>query len=116
MNIRECYDAFGGSFNDVYERFGGSEDFVRMFILKFPKDESMNTLEKAIEEGNAEEAFRAAHTLKGLCANLAITRLRESVSELTEQLRGRTLDTYQDAYEKAKEDYKLTIDAIAQLD
>ena len=40
-----------------------------------------------MEAGNREEAFRAAHTIKGICANLAFNTLLASSEELTEALR-----------------------------
>ncbi len=40
------------------------------FALKFLDDESMDKLEAAMAVGDAEEAFMAAHTLKGVSQNL----------------------------------------------
>ena len=39
--------------------------------------------------GNYEDAFRGAHTLKGVCQNLSFDRLYEASNELTELLRDR---------------------------
>ncbi len=39
--------------------------FIKKFVLKFLDDNSYANLKEAIAAGNVEEAFRAAHTLKG---------------------------------------------------
>ena len=38
-------------------------------------------------QNNAEEAFRAVHTLKGICLNLGFDTLYKASFELTEKLR-----------------------------
>ena len=87
MNIRECYDTIGADFEDVL----GSESLIQRFALKFIDDGSYNELTEALAEKNAERAFRAAHTLKGICLNLGLKNLYTVSSELTEKLRGESL-------------------------
>ena len=43
-----------------------------------------------MENKNYEDAFRGAHTLKGVCQNLSFDHLYEVSNELTELLRDRT--------------------------
>lgn len=64
-----------------------------------------------------EEAFRAAHTLKGVSQNLAFTPLVKSVSALTEQLRNRTEygDDIEPLLQQVKEDYNNTLSMINSL-
>ena len=47
-----------------------NEAFIKKFVLKFLDDNSYANLKEAIAAGNVEEAFRAAHTLKGVCLSL----------------------------------------------
>lgn len=44
----------------------------------------------AVRTQDAETAFRAAHTLKGVALNLGLTDLAEAAAAMTEALRGRT--------------------------
>ncbi len=111
MTVRECYEKIGSDFDEVLGRLG-SEGMVKRFALKFPDDPSYLKLVKAVEEQNAEEAFRAAHTLKGICLNLGLDRLYKVSSELTEKLRGRKFDGYEAIYEEVKQEYQNTINAI----
>ena len=85
---------------------------MRKFLLKFLDDKSYADLERTLSEGDYKEAFRAAHTLKGVAANLAFTELMERVSELTEQLRPCTEPADEVLYQKVVESYDLTIQAI----
>lgn len=86
MTVRECYELIGGDYEDVLGRLL-SEARVQKFALMFLKDPSIGQLRNAMESGNCENAFRAAHTLKGICANLGFTSLWEKSSDITELLR-----------------------------
>ena len=86
MLLKECYDAFGGSYESVKERIS-KDEIIEKFVKKFLTDQSYSNLCQAVEEENYEEAFKAAHSLKGVCANLGFVNLTASVSELTELLR-----------------------------
>lgn len=86
MNTEECYRKIGGDYEDVLARFG-SETLVTRFALQFLKDTSYDDLQKALESRDAEAAFRAAHTIKGLCSNLGFTALWQASGQLCERLR-----------------------------
>lgn len=114
MNLETCYTALGGNYEGVLGRLR-SERLVLKFVLKFLNDGSYELLCRAMEEQNHEEAFRAAHTLKGVSQNLDFTKLYESSSRLTESLRngwGEGADTYM---EQVKADYQRTVAAIQEL-
>lgn len=79
-----------GGFNvgEAMNRFMNSEQLWIKFLKKFKADMSFRDLVKAIEENDGEKAFAAAHTLKGITGNLAMSRLNALISEQTEHLRG----------------------------
>ena len=87
MTIRECYEKTGSDYESILKRFG-SEAMIQRFALKFLKDGSFSDLKNALEAKDGERAFRAAHTLKGVCINLGFDRLYNVSAELTEKLRG----------------------------
>jgi len=117
MTLQECYETLGGNYADVFGRFR-KEGLIRKFVLKFLNDPSYDALCKGIENKNQEEAFRAAHTLKGVCQNLAFIQLYESSRDLTEQLRpGRDMEQVDSQlFVRVQEDYHRTVDAIRLLD
>ena len=89
MTVRECYEELGSDFDKVLSRLV-SEALVKKFALKFLDDPSFGQLETALADKDAETAFRAAHTLKGICLNLGFDNLFAPSQELTEKLRGAT--------------------------
>lgn len=122
MTLREMYETLGGNYDNVLGRLM-SEQLINKFVRLFQKDESFDNLKRSFTEKNHAEAFRAAHTLKGVAQNLGFDRLFETSSELTEFLRGRedglTGDNYEKAgilYDNVKTEYDKTIAAIAELD
>ena len=86
MTIKQCYQAMGADFEEISQRIP-SEAMIRKFAVKFPEDKSFAELTKALEQGDVETAFRAAHTIKGLCLTLGFSHLTAPASELTELLR-----------------------------
>ena len=119
MTIQECYSAFGGDYADVKERLC-SDALIRRFIGRFLSDDSYVMLCRAMEAGQCADAFRAAHTLKGVSANLSMTGLCASAGRLTELLRTATACIPPEAapvMADVSREYALTVDAIrAYLD
>ena len=88
MTVKECYEQMGSDYEGVLGRLG-SEAIVKRFALKFLQDPSFAQLKESLAKNDGEEAFRAAHTLKGVCLNLGFDELFEVSAELTEKLRER---------------------------
>lgn len=111
MTLQECYASFGGDYEGLVSRVMG-ETYAEMFAMKFLKDGSFATLVEAMEKEDYESAFRAAHTLKGVCANLGIAKLQEVASALTEQLRAGGKPTDMSLLDRTKEEYQKAADAL----
>ena len=114
MTIQECYQKLDGDFDQAEKRLS-SEALIMRFLTKFLDDGSFSQLCIAMEEGDRDKAFRAAHTLKGVSGNLSLSRLYLSVSQLTEVLRYESECIPADAAPLLKEvtrDYRLTVNAI----
>ncbi len=114
MDLKECYEAIGGDFSGAITRLR-SEKLVTKLVLKFLADPSFPALEEAMRTANQEEAFRAAHTLKGLSLNLGFTRLGDSSSRLTEALRNTIQPEAASLFEEVAADYAETASAIQAL-
>ena len=114
MTIQECYQKISGDYEAVLKRLM-SPNLVRKFIGKFLEDDSYQKLCEEMDAGNREEAFRAAHTLKGVCRNLGIERLAGSAEIITEVLRKEQETVPEEAaalLEDVKKDYQEAAEAI----
>ena len=114
MNINECYQAMGADYEEVFGRLR-NERLITKFVLKFPGDPSFSQLQSTLEEKNVEEAFRAAHTLKGVAKNLGFTPLYEATATLTEVLRAGNLPEDDNMMNAVAKEYERTVAAIEQL-
>lgn len=86
MTLEEFYQKFGGDYKDVMARLQ-NENLISRLVVKFLADPSYQNLCDALKEENYGEAFRAVHTLKGLCLNFSFGSLTDSSINLTELLR-----------------------------
>ena len=91
MTLSETYDKMGGDYKDVIGRFY-SADLIQRFLKKFPDDPSYHNLCEAFAQNDVKAAFCAAHTLKGICQNLAIANLAQPLCTMTELLRAEQLE------------------------
>lgn len=115
MTIEECYARMGADYEDVLRRLG-KEERVKRFLGFLPGDASYSSLCGALEAGNAEEAFRAAHSLKGICMNLGLAKLLRSVNSLTEELRGGAItQAAAPLAEQVQKDYRMTMQCIQEF-
>mgnify|MGYP002603774177 CR=1 FL=1 len=115
MTVKECYEQMGSDYEGVLERLG-SEAIVKRFALKFLQDPSFAQLKESLAKNDGEEAFRAAHTLKGVCLNLGFDELFEVSAELTEKLRERETAGSEELFQKVSEKYQKTVMAIQGLE
>lgn len=112
MNLEECYSRAGADYADVMRRFM-SEERIDKFLRMFLRDENFENLCEAMRTGSYEEAFRAVHTMKGICMNLSLTALLDSCVALTENLRaGKPDEKTVQYFTRAKEEYCRTTAAI----
>lgn len=111
MTLQECYAALGGDYEEVTGRLRSAR-LVQKFVLKFLNDPSYDNLIRSMEEQAYDEAFRAAHTIKGVCQNLSFTTLYESSSRLSEALRSGYSPEAPALVEEVSRDYRQAVDAI----
>lgn len=111
MTLQECYAAMGGSYEDAIGRLR-SDRLIQKFVLKFLDDGSFGLLCQSMKDKNYAEAFRAAHTIKGVCQNLSFTKLQDSSGRLCESLRGGYTPEADGLLEETAADYRQTVDAI----
>ena len=93
--------AYGANTQEGLQRCVNNESFYIRMVRMIPGDPNFQKLYDAIDAGNLDTAFEAAHALKGSTGNLSLTPIFAPVSEITELLRART-----------QTDYSALVDAI----
>lgn len=114
MTVEKFYEYIGGDYAGTKARLMTDERIAR-FVNKFPADGSYQLLLDSLAAGNVGEAFRAAHTIKGVAQNLGFTSLYTVAEEVTEILRAGSL-AVEDKMPELSASYKQTIDAINQIE
>jgi HPt (histidine-containing phosphotransfer) domain-containing protein len=112
MSLQTCYAALGGDYEGTLGRFL-SEPLLQKFVLKFLDDGSFALLLRSLDENDYQEAFRAAHTLKGVSQNLGFTPLQHASGRLAEALRpGAWTPELEELTRQVEVDYRQTVSAI----
>ncbi len=115
MTLFEFYNSLGESLDEVLGRLR-LESRIAKYLGLFLNDPSFDELKNAFAKNDAKTAFRAAHTLKGVAANLGLNKLSSSSSVLTEDLRpGSFTANSQDLLENVELDYIAAVEGIKQL-
>lgn len=112
MTVKECYDRIGGSYDEAKSRLLDDTRIAR-FLGIFLRDQSFRSITEALEKKDYGEAFKGAHSLKGVSRNMAFSALSDAVEALTEDLRGgNSSENTMNLYEQTKRNYELTVQAI----
>lgn len=82
--------AYGANVEEGLGRCMGLEQVYLDLVATIPGEKSFELLADALEKHDLDAAFDAAHALKGIVGNLALTPLYEPLYEITELLRVRT--------------------------
>nr|WP_294681341.1 Hpt domain-containing protein [uncultured Anaerotignum sp.] len=117
MTVSEFYQAVAGDYADACSRFQNDET-IKRFLKMLPKDNSMELLTEAMQNAETQQAFRGAHTLKGIALNLSLTALANACSAMTELLHGSTALPAEAtaAYDAVSREYAKVIKALEALD
>ena len=114
MTVQECYEAIGGNYQEAIGRMM-DDARVKRFSGMFLKDTSFQELCTYMDANDVEMAFRAVHTLKGVCANLSLTKLFDTANAMTEVIRKKDMATAQEMFPQLVQDYELVAAKIKEL-
>lgn len=112
LTMRECYELLGEDYDSVIQRLECDEETVEPAICEFLYDEHFAAFVGAMNEHSVEKAFRAAHTMKGIAANLGFEKLRSVFDEITEDLRRSDYDSAQKLLIAAGKEYIRVISVL----
>ena len=94
------------------ERFMQNEELFFRCLKKFPNDVNYRKLIDSLESEDVGGAFEAAHSLKGVTANLGLNNLFDELKPMVEVLRKDSLDVDKENIERFKRFYEEAIEVI----
>lgn len=116
MTVKECYEKMGADYEDVKERMM-TDKMIYKYNKKFLEMREVTLLQQNLQKADYEEAFRMAHSIKGMCLNLGYASLFEASSALCEELRGGAPTSDLGPLLKAvTENYEKVIGCIGEMD
>lgn len=115
MEVKTFYEQLGMGYEDVSGRLG-SDALIKKFVIRFLDDASFTRLRDGLQENDGEKAFRAAHTLKGICLNLSFDTLYKPCAEITEALRdGRITEGCDILFLEVEKEYNRLTKAVRSI-
>ncbi len=108
---KELIDA-GVDYDSALERFVGRSELYQKFLGKFLDDSVFFNLKENLEKEDAAEAFKCAHTLKGLSANLGLNNISKYVIPLVEVLRKGSMEGCHEMFEDVEREYEKVCEII----
>ena len=97
LNHRDIIPRMGDNvvyvdFTEGIKRVMNNAKLYIKLLTKFKNDTKLDDLETAIVEGDLEKAQGAAHTIKGIAANLSLTELFKQCLEIETQIKAKAVD------------------------
>lgn len=114
MTVKEFYDFIGGGYEEMFGKFRSDERIVR-FLGMFQRDQSFAQLKEALNNDDCQQAFVAAHTLKGVSMNLCLHDVITQAVSITEALRAENILLAKQLFPDVEAVYNKTIEALASL-
>ena len=114
MDIKKFYLDTGSD----YQRASSimmNDMLIERMIKKFMDTNSYGSLIKAYEANDIKQVFSLSHALKGVAGNLALTKLFEIASELTEATRNKEEVNIDNEISKLKSIYQNIVETYNSL-
>ena len=98
---------------EALHRIGGSMDLYKRLLNQFTGGDHITPLEEALNSGAMDDAAHLLHTLKGVSANLSLTKLSATAGELERNIKNGL--EYFDTFAELKDIYYTTEQQIAEV-
>lgn len=96
----------------VLQRLSGNEELYEALLGSFLNDTTMDELKFSIEKQDWNEAFTAAHAMKGLAGNFGFVPLFHRTGELVLAIRKGKIKEINETLKKVEDSYIDIINAI----
>lgn len=114
--LKILFEDYGGDYTGTMSRFLGNENLYYKILPKLFQDDNLQKLGEALNAGNLDDAFMAAHTLKGVSANLGLIPLYDAVCAIVEPLRRQEQGAaYTEMYQTIQKEFQRVDELWKQL-
>lgn len=100
--------------NEGIRRFNNNREVFESFLKTFPESGLYEKMVDCIKEKNVEEAFRQAHSLKGVSGNLSLVKLHADLIPLVEELKAGSLEKAPELLSPVTESYNKVVEMIKE--
>ncbi|MDE5565931.1 MAG: Hpt domain-containing protein [Anaeroplasmataceae bacterium] len=113
-NVKQMLEAAGLDVTATLGRLGNQEAFYQKFLKMFLADTNYEQLVLACDAKDNEQMFKAAHTLKGLSANLGLKDFNMLCCQMVDLYRENKFEEARDVLPSLTEKYQLAREAITK--
>lgn len=97
-------------------RFSGNEGLYLRFLRRLPQDKTFEQLAQGVEQGDAQIMEQAAHTLKGVAANLGLEDLRQASDGVVQAVRAGQAGEACGQFERVRQAFQRACDVLGGLE
>lgn len=97
---------YGADVETALGRFANDEGLYEKCFYMLVDDPNFAALGTAIADKDYEEAFKAAHAIKGVTGNLELTPLYNAISVIVDDLRSNKYDDIEGNYKTFEEEFE----------
>ena len=112
MEFQDLCARLSVDYEAALARFSGNEALFRRFLLRFPSDGTFARLQAAQAAGDLTGMETSAHTLKGVAANLGLSRLQGDCDALVQAIRSGGTDRLPALFQAVATCYRETVDLL----
>lgn len=115
-NLRAALSSYGIDYDDAMDRFGGNAELFFRLARKYLDGDNYARLVSAMEMHDFDEAYRQAHSLKGVAGNLSFTKLYNIAAEIASNLREGEYVTAESYLPDAEAAHERIVEALGKLE
>lgn len=109
---KEQLEALGINVDSALTRFMGLETLLIKSLTLFASDTTIETLKTAMQNNDAQSAYNAVHTIKGICGNLSMDALFLQAAKLCELLSAQDTETAKAKVPEFIQNYEAMLEGI----
>ena len=101
---------------EVLERFSGNQEFMEMFIKKFPEDSAVKGTRESCKTEDWEKILTNVHTLKGTSGNFGFEALFSACSTVVNAIRAKDYDGAKNSIPNVLKELDAVCETLSQVE